>query len=81
MKSRKGNASCHIPNDAYRTNYDRIFKKEEVLGVPEDWGVTCYECEWEGMISECPIEKDQESWEMPEYGVAVCPECGAGIEL
>jgi hypothetical protein len=27
MKSRKGNASCHIPNDAYRTNYDRIFYK------------------------------------------------------
>ena len=25
----KGDSSCHIPNDAYRENYERIFKKSD----------------------------------------------------
>ena len=25
----KGNSSCHIPNDVYRENYERIFKKSD----------------------------------------------------
>ena len=27
----KGNSSCHIPNDKYRENYDKIFKKTPII--------------------------------------------------
>lgn len=31
----KGNASCHIPSDSYRGNYDSIFRPaEETDGLP-----------------------------------------------
>jgi len=40
----KGNSSCHIPNDKYRENYERIFGKQaggayvsdELLGRTKD---------------------------------------------
>ena len=34
----KGNSDCHIPNDKYRANYDRIFrvKSDELAGMSLD---------------------------------------------
>jgi len=36
---------------------------------------TCTICGWDGIPSECTIEIEQESWEMSEYKVYLCPKC------
>ena len=33
----KGNSSCHIPNDAYREGWERIFGKQEMPKEFMDW--------------------------------------------
>ena len=49
--------------------------------IPDDWKVSCYQCDWKGKLSECPSEEYQETWEMPKYQAPVCPECGEYIEI
>ncbi len=53
--------------------------KEDELS--EDWEVTCQniDCGWKGVISECSIEIEQETPEMPQYKIALCPKCGEPI--
>ena len=43
----------------------------------------CNKCKWDGLPSDCSTEIEQESWEMPEYVVYLCPECDdeAGVEF
>ncbi len=43
--------------------------------LPDDTPVTCCECDWKGIISDCETEMDSEGWEYPEYEVLVCPKC------
>ena len=49
--------------------------------VPIDHIVKCYECDWTGILADCGIEYEQETWEMPVYQINTCPECGEGIEI
>ena len=52
--------------------------------IPEDQldpEVACNDCEWQGLLSDCPIEIEQDTWEMPEYQVPICPKCGEVIEI
>lgn len=46
--------------------------------LPDDWSVKCLylECGWEGIISECETEMENDGWENPPYEVLVCPRCG-----
>lgn len=34
----KGNSSCHIPNDKYRDNYERIFRQGNLRDMREWFG-------------------------------------------
>lgn len=34
-----------------------------------------------GAYSDCPVEPEQDGWEMPVYMVSVCPDCGEVICL
>ena len=44
---------------------------------------TCPKCGWYGFPSDCTVEEDQESWEMPVYLVYLCPNCDdeEGVEF
>ena len=35
----------------------------------------CDDCNWSGKTSECKTYWERDSWETPEYGVAICPKC------
>jgi len=67
----KGNASCHLPNNKYRDNYDKIFKKEK----PEmdDWvelTETCSICG--GEMSWCSSCEMWNCFSCDEYGQCMC---------
>lgn len=36
---------------------------------------TCPDCGWNGKISECEHDTEQENWESPSYSIACCPKC------
>ncbi len=36
---------------------------------------SCSECGWQGPVSSCTLEHDQDGWEMPVYHYHVCPVC------
>ena len=58
-----------------------LSEHENLIEIPPDYPVGCYECKWKGKLEDCPLEEDYDGWEMPIYHVPVCPECGAGIEI
>ena len=67
--------------DLFKLIIDTLLdSKEDEL--PDDWEVTCQnvDCGWVGPISKCPTVKEQETWEMPEYDVSICPKCGEPID-
>ena len=39
---------------------------------------SCSECNWNGLITECENDWEQESWEYPPYMVHYCPICEDG---
>jgi hypothetical protein len=50
-------------------------------GPPPDARVACPGCGWGGTLSDCDIDKYQESPEHPEYDASVCPKCGEYVDL
>lgn len=56
-------------------------ENKDNMGPPPDCKVRCYDCGWKGIISECIILQDQETWEMPIYNYWACPECEEPIDV
>ena len=38
----------------------------------------CSNCGWEGNVSECETDTEQDSWESPSYIIHLCPKCEDG---
>jgi len=54
----------------------REIQQKDEFTLPDDTPVSCCECDWKGIITDCSIEMDSEGWEYPDYEVLVCPSCG-----
>jgi NAD-dependent SIR2 family protein deacetylase len=54
---------------------------ENTMAIPGSYPVKCYICDWVGKYQDCPLEEEQDGWEMPIYQVPVCPKCREGIEV
>lgn len=57
-------------------------KRDDPPDVPDDCRASCteFDCGWEGVVSDCGTDWEQDSWETPEYQVIICPKCGAVAE-
>jgi hypothetical protein len=67
-----------------KPNLDVLFVKESKPSedrVPDGTIVSCEDCDWSGVIEDCPIEEESEGWEYPSYSILVCPKCGEGIDI
>ena len=56
---------------------------DDLILDEEDWCreanvCRCSNCAWEGLVSDCEEEQEQDGWEGPTYTIHLCPKCEDG---
>ena len=80
----KGNADCHVTNDAFRESYERIFKKHELsldhTRCADDGCTTKDEC----LRFLCRADDVGGRWIVPSlfpYDISICDTCPMIIKI
>lgn len=51
-------------------------------GPPPDAIWHCCECDWKGLIQDCPTEREPIGFiDGPWYDMPICPDCGCGVDI
>lgn len=60
----------------------KLMPEDNSIQIPEDAIWNCIDCDWRGLVSECPTEPEPIGFvEGPWYDMPICPECGGGVEV
>lgn len=57
-------------------------KEPDKSAVPDNYIWHCDECEWRGLVQDCPTESEPVGFmDGPWYDQPICPKCGCGVDV